>query len=509
MTLEIVLIALLTVYLAASFLLHLYGINAYIMIGLFLRTQRRRRREDRELLQRFYEDHGDADLPVVTTQLPVFNERHVLERLVRAVCAFDYPREKHEIQILDDSTDETRELAGRLAARLRARGHDVRHIHREDRTGFKAGALAEGLRRARGEFVAVFDADFVPPADFLRRTIPFLLEDARCGFVQTRWGHRNRGFSALTFLQSVGIDGHFAVEQPARCWNGLFFNFNGTAGVWRRQAIDEAGGWEADTLTEDLDLSYRTQLAGWQPRYLLDVVTPAEIPTDINALKSQQYRWAKGSIQAAVKLLPVVWKRRDMGVFKRVQATLHLTHYLVHPLILLITLLILPLIFLFHVQFTSVYVAPLIVGMFLALFGPSTLYIFSQGVSGQRWPLLLLWLPAMMALGIGLAVNNTRAVLSGLSGRQSEFVRTPKLGQLAESKVRGVAGPLRSLYRQPVSRLFLVEIFMGLWALAAFLGGFHIIGAVAGPFLLVQAAGFTYVGIASVVHERGGRKLGI
>jgi cellulose synthase/poly-beta-1,6-N-acetylglucosamine synthase-like glycosyltransferase len=491
-------------YLICSMLLHVYGINSYIMIGLYLRSRKARLREDRDLLASQTRALSDADLPVVTTQLPIYNEKLVLERLLKAVVAFDYPRDKHEIQLVDDSTDETQVLAARLAEEMRAAGHDVTHHHRPHREGYKAGALADAMKSARGDILAIFDADFVPPPDFLRKTVPYMLADDHCGFVQTRWGHRNRNFSMLTRLQSIGIDGHFGVEQPARCWSGLFFNFNGTAGIWRRQAIDEAGGWQPDTLTEDLDLSYRTLLAGWRARYLPEVVTPAEIPTDINALKSQQYRWAKGSIQGAVKLLPQVWRRRDLPLFKRIQATLHLTHYVIHPLILLITLLTVPLILLYNAEFVAVWIAPLLLLMFLALLGPITLYVFSQGVTKGSWRRTLLLLPVMMAFGIGLAVNNTRAVISGLSGRRSEFVRTPKLGDAAERKQSkgSLKSKMASAYQIPRSGTSMIEILLGVWAVIAIIANWHVTGFLAGPFLFIQAAGFAGVGLVSLAHGR-------
>lgn len=511
MFLDIALNAALGIYVLASLLLLVYGVNAYVMMALFCRSRHRRAAEEREVLDRFATHQGQDDLPVVTTQLPIYNECNVIERLLRAVCAFDYPRDRHEIQVLDDSTDETTKVVAELVDRLRAEGHDVTHLHRRERHGYKAGALAEGLRVTRGEFVAIFDADFVPPPDFLRKTIPFLVEDPRCCFVQTRWGHRNRDFSFLTFLQSIGIDGHFVVEQTARSTNGLFCNFNGTAGVWRVAAIADAGGWRADTLTEDLDLSYRAILAGWQPRYLPDVITPAEIPTDINALKAQQRRWAKGSIQTALKLLPIVLRNRSLGLFKKIQATLHLTHYLIHPLILILTLLVLPLVQLLQWRFTSPFTAPLVGMMLLALLGPSTLYLFSQIASGQNWKRALLAMPALVALGIGLAVNNSRAVLDAFLGRPSEFVRTPKLGRIVERGERTVGqdnavSPLK-VYRQPLSKLFLLEIIMGAWALAAFFGYLFAIGSLAGSLLLVQATGFMCVGIISVRHHRNGTSL--
>jgi len=524
---DFLIFAALAVYIAASLGLLVYGINSYIMIGLHLRSRRGERQSEVEILARFSNRQDDSNLPVVTTQLPIYNERNVIERLLRAVCDFDYPRDKHQIQILDDSTDETSSFTARLVAQLRTEGHDIQHLHRTNRHGYKAGALAEGLLTARGEFVAIFDADFVPPPDFLRQTVPFLLADPRCGFVQTRWGHRNRRFSLLTELQGLGIDGHFVIEQAARAWNGLFFNFNGTAGIWRVSTIAEAGGWKADTLTEDLDLSYRAILAGWKPRYLLDVVAPAEIPTDINALKSQQRRWATGSIQCAMKMLPRVMARNDLGLFTKLQAALHLTHYLIHPLILVMTALILPLIYFLQIRFTAPFTAPLLSVMFLALFGPASLYVCSQVLTGQSWRRALILMPAMITLGVGLAVNNSRAVFEAFQkDRVREFVRTPKLGSLAEDQPGGIPGSMgpgdlilataagptleRSgelsaalkFYRQPLSRLFLFEIFMGVWSLAAFLICTLTIGAFSGALLLMQTAGFFSVGIISVIHQR-------
>jgi cellulose synthase/poly-beta-1,6-N-acetylglucosamine synthase-like glycosyltransferase len=509
--LDLLLSAALGIYVTASLMLLVYGLNAYVMIVLYCRSRRRRLAEEKAILERFVATRTDADLPVVTTQLPIYNERNVIERLLRAVCAFDYPRDKHEIQVLDDSTDETTECVAKLVAELRRDGHDVHHIYRADRSGYKAGALAAGLDVARGEYAAVFDADFVPPPDFLRNTVPFLLEDPRCGFVQTRWGHRNRDFSLLTMLQSIGIDGHFVVEQPARSWNGLFCNFNGTAGLWRIETIRDAGGWKADTLTEDLDLSYRALLAGWHPRFLRDVITPAEVPTDINALKAQQRRWAKGSIQVALKLLPTVLRDRNIRPFKKIQAALHLTHYMIHPLILVMTLLVLPLIQLLQFRFTSPFTAPLVAVMLLALFGPSSMYLFSQVVSGQNWKRALLVMPALVTLGIGLAVNNSRAVLDAFLGGKSEFVRTPKLGEFAEMPSPGSAPATQQhciAYRLPLNRLFVFEIIMGIWAMASFLAYLIMIDSFAGALLLVQAVGFTYVGVVSVKHHRYVGKLG-
>jgi cellulose synthase/poly-beta-1,6-N-acetylglucosamine synthase-like glycosyltransferase len=521
MTGDIFLITAVIAYCLCAGALFLYGLNCYVMIYLFLRGRKRQQAEDRQLLDRFEATKNDEDLPIITTQLPLYNEKFVVERLLRAVCAFDYPATKHEIQVLDDSNDESFDITARLVAELRAEGHDIHHIHRTNREGYKAGALAEGMRVARGEYFAIFDADFVPPPDFLRRTVPFLVEEPGIGFVQTRWGHRNRYYSVLTMAQSIGIDGHFVVEQSARAWNGLFLNFNGTAGVWRRKAIEEAGGWSADTITEDLDLSYRAQLEGWRGRFLFDVVTPAEIPTNINAFKSQQHRWAKGSIQTALKLLPKVLKRRDVAPFKKLQAVLHLTHYLVHPIIFTMVLLVLPLLVWGQAAFRPFVIIPLLTLMVVSMVAPSTLYVFSQRVAYPDWKSKLKFLPALMVLGMGLAVNNSLGVLSAIFRRRDYgvFVRTPKLGQLAEhhgfplvpQKV-AAEDPKKDprvsrLYRIPLNRLFLMEAFMGIWALAAFAQYLHLYKFIIGPILLLHAIGFLYVGITSVVHDNRAKRL--
>jgi len=510
----------LALYALGAGALYLYGLNCYVMIRLFARARPRQQAEDAALRRRFAESTDDDDVPVVTTQLPIYNERFVVERLLRAVVAFDYPQGKHEIQVLDDSTDESLETNRALVAVLRAEGHDIHHIHRADRTGYKAGALAAGMAQARGEHLAVFDADFVPEPDFLRNTVPFLVMDPRCGFVQTRWGHRNRDYSLLTQVQALGIDGHFVVEQSARAWNGLFLNFNGTAGIWRRATIEDAGGWQADTITEDLDLSYRAQLGDWHGRFLFDTITPAELPTDINAFKSQQHRWAKGSIQTAMKLLPTILRRADVGWFKKLQAVLHLTHYLVHPIMLLMTLLVLPILLWGHRILSPTWLLPVFVVMLVSMVAPSTLYLYSQRMAYTDWKKRVKLLPALAVLGVGLAVNNTKGVLEALLGhRQGEFVRTPKLGSRAErSKVVterivpvGGAAALVSAalvsapaggYRIPINGLYVIELLMGLWAVLAFVQYLTLYKLLIGPLLLLHALGFLVVGTLSVLHHR-------
>src|SRR5581483_4705383 len=321
---------LITAYLVILLTLALYGFHRSTLVYLYYRN-RRRDPEPRLLF---------TELPIVTVQLPLFNEMYVAARLLDAVALIDYPRDRFEVQVLDDSTDETQAICRAKIAEIAATGIDIKYIHRTDRTGFKAGALANGLKVSRGEFVLVFDADFVPPADILERTIHYFADD-KGGMVQVRWDHVNRDYSRLTELQAMMLDGHFVIEHTARYRSGRFFNFNGTAGMWRRSAIEDAGGWSHDTLTEDMDLSYRAQLRGWQFIYLKDVVSPAELPVEMNAFKSQQFRWAKGSIQVAKKLLPAIW-RSKVPFNVKLEAFFHLTNNFAYPLLLLLSMLLLP-----------------------------------------------------------------------------------------------------------------------------------------------------------------------
>ena len=474
-------------YLAVLLGLVLYGANAYVLVALHCRH--RRRAATAPTLA------APAEWPAVTVQLPLYDERYVADRLLQAVARLDYPPDRLEIQVLDDSEDDTTAILAAAVDRLRAGGRQVVHLHRVERTGFKAGALEAGLKEARGELVAVFDADFVPPPDFLRRTVPHFAEP-RVAVVQARWGHLNRDFSLLTMAQALGIDGHFAVEQAARCWGGLLLNFNGTAGIWRKAAIEDAGGWTHDTLTEDLDLSYRAQLRGWRIVYRPDVVCPAELPVLVTGFKSQQRRWAKGSIQTARKLLPAVL-RAPLPAWTKYQAAVHLTYYAIHPLMLAIVLLSAPLAGLRDVPLSPAWLTAVTVGIGVATLGPGTMLVYGQrvlypGRAGTAWRL-----PAIMVIGVGVAWSTTVAVLGGLAGRDRAFVRTPKFGIGPEGgHWRGKA------YVERRRRESLAELALGLYC-AATMGLCWSQGHYEGlPFLALYAAGFLTVGVLSVRHSR-------
>jgi cellulose synthase/poly-beta-1,6-N-acetylglucosamine synthase-like glycosyltransferase len=370
--------------------------------------------------------------PVVTIQLPIYNELYVAERLVQAVAKMDYPGECLEIQVLDDSTDETAQIVERVVTELRRQGVDIHHITRKDRTGYKAGALANGFNQARGEFMAIFDADFVPQPDFLMRTIPhFYIQDKSdtrpIAFIQTRWGHVNREYSFLTFLQSVAIDAHFVVEQFARSQGGYWFNFNGTAGIWRREAIESAGGWRADTLTEDLDLSYRAFLKGWRGVYLREVEVPAELPVSFTAYRRQQHRWARGSLECAIKLIPQVWNA-PVSLPMKAQATLHLTGYTVHLLLFGLTLLY-PLVLLLSQHYPALISLFGIAFIFNATaFAPTIFFLAAQQQLGRKWWRMLPLIMFITALGAGMMLNTVRAALQIALGGSNVFERTPKFG---------------------------------------------------------------------------------
>jgi cellulose synthase/poly-beta-1,6-N-acetylglucosamine synthase-like glycosyltransferase len=435
-----------------------------------------------------------SPLPFVTIQLPIYNEMYVADRLIDAVCRMDYPPELFEIQVLDDSTDETRAVAELAVRRQQKLGVNVEYYHRSDRRGFKAGALEEGLQTARGQFVAVFDADFVPPAGFLRDTLPYFA-DPRVGMVQARWGHLNERYSLLTRIQAILLDGHFVLEHGGRNRAGCFFNFNGTAGIWRREAIDSAGGWQHDTLTEDLDLSYRAQLLGWRFVFLPSVVAPAEVPVEMNGFKSQQHRWAKGSIQTCCKLLPRIL-RANLPFAVKAEAFFHLSANFNYLLMSVLSVLMFPAMW---VRYNMGWYEMLLIDVPLFIAATASVanfYVVCQRELYPDWVARLKYLPILMSIGIALSVNNTRAVVEALAGRRGEFARTPKYGILGEGD-----DWVGKKYRQSMAVQPIVELALGLYFTATvfYALAHQIYGTL--PFLLLFQIGFLYMGLLSLVQQ--------
>jgi cellulose synthase/poly-beta-1,6-N-acetylglucosamine synthase-like glycosyltransferase len=420
-----------------------------------------------------------------------------VDRLLDSVCRIRYPRELLEIQILDDSTDDTIAMVQAAGDRYRALGFDIQYIHRDDRHGYKAGALEEGLKVAKGEFILIFDADFVAPPDILEKTLGHFA-DPKVGMVQGRWGHINRDYSVLTQVQSILLDGHFILEHGGRNRSGRFFNFNGTAGVWRREAIVDGGGWQHDTLTEDLDLSYRTQMKGWRFVYLQDVVSPAEIPVEMNAFKGQQFRWAKGSVQTCMKLLPRILASPLSAAIKT-EAAFHLGANFAYPLMILLALLMFPaMVIRYNMGWYEMMIVdvPLFLGATMSV---CSFYVMSQReVFGESWKTRLRYLPAVLSVGIGLSVSNAKGVLEAIFGIESEFTRTPKYG------VEGAGDEWRQKrYRGNVTLLPFVELLLGLYftTMMYYAASNGIYGTL--PFIVLFQAGFLHAAAMSLFQNLG------
>ena len=478
-----------TLTLAAYFfvviVLAIYGWHRYYLVYLYMSNRDKEPKQGPPL----------DPTPVVTIQLPLYNEMYVAERLIDAVCAIDYPRDLFEIQVLDDSTDETRNIADLAVRRYAAQGIDIKYIHRTDRTGYKAGALEAGLKVARGEFVGIFDADFIPTPDFLTRLIPHF-RDPKVGMVQARWGHINADYSLLTRIQSMLLDAHFVLEHGGRNRAGHFFNFNGTAGIWRRAAIIDGGGWQHDTLTEDLDLSYRTQLRGWKFHFLPDVVVPAELPVEMNAFKSQQHRWAKGSIQTCRKLLPsILQSNQPFGV--KAEAFFHLTANFNYVLMVLLSILMFPAMV---IRYNMGWYEMLLIDVplfFAATASVANFYVVCQReVYPDDWLSRLRYLPILMSIGIGLAINNTRAVFEAMAGKQTEFARTPKY-RIEDSSDEWIG----KRYRQANIVQPIIELLLGLYF--TFTVFYALSNRIYGtlPFLVLFQVGFLYTGLLSIVQQ--------
>jgi len=471
-------------YFAVMTILAMYGLHRYILVYNYFKNRQNVPGEPPQV----------AEWPKVTVQLPIYNEHYVIERLIEAVVQFDYPRDRIEIQVLDDSTDETREVARACVERHQDLGFPISYLHRDNRHGFKAGALQEGLKCATGEFVAIFDADFIPPADFLRRTVPYFA-DPKLGMVQTRWSYINRSYSSLTEVEAILLDGHFAIEHSSRYRSHLFFNFNGTAGIWRRAAIETAGGWQHDTLTEDTDLSYRAQMRGWQFLYLPEIDCPSELPVEMNAFKTQQARWAKGLMQTAKKILPQVM-RSDAPVRVKAEAFFHLTANISYPLMIFLSIILLPAMI---VRFYQGWFQVMVID--LPLFLASTCSISSFYLAAERafypktWKRTFLYLPFVMATGIGLSVRNSLAVLEALFGVKTEFVRTPKYRVEGGKRQANLA---RKKYRKGAGWMPFIEIALGLYFAAAVVYGIQNENYATVPFFLLFVWGYLYTGVMSL-----------
>lgn len=469
----------------------LYGLRLYVLMFLSHRRRGAVHAAQREAIGRYQRETPEDAWPRVTTQIPLYNEMTVARRIIESVARLDYPRGRHEVQVLDDSTDGTRDLVDQVAAELRAGGYDVKVVRRPDRAHYKAGALAYGLGQASGEYIAIFDADFVPDPGFLRRMIPLIAPHQDVCTVQGRWGHLNAGETWITDGLSLSLDMHFAVEQAGRNWNGLLMSFNGTGGIWRKAAIEDprVGGWSGDTITEDLDLSYRAQLAGWRMVFCCDEVCPAELPADVDALKTQQRRWATGSIQTACKLLPDVWRSKRLSFLQKVEATFHMTMYSVAVPMVLVALVgrLLPLMLSgeawpIWLQVVSVIFLP-------AAVAPCFAYTYTRYTTEGVFPGVGRILK-IIVLGLGLCLNNAVAVAVGLVQRGGEFVRTPKSGSHGGTARRSAYASLRS-------RLWIIELVFGVYCLILWVGFLPLDGYVGGTFMLLYAIGLILMGWGS------------
>ena len=520
--------ATLAFYFAVLVALAVYGMHRYKLVYLYCKHRSRVHKPAEQL----------ETLPPVTVQLPMYNEDLVAERIIDAACRLDWPRDRLEVQVLDDSTDGSKFIAREAVRRWAERGVDIKYLHRSDRTGYKAGALAEGMKQATGDFIAIFDADFVPPADLLYNVIPHFTNE-KIGCVQVRWDHLNRHASLLTRSQAIFLDGHFVIEHTARNRSGRFMHFNGTAGVWRKGTIDDAGGWQHDTLTEDLDLSYRAQLRGWQFVYLPQYAAPAELPPEMIAFKQQAHRWTKGSMQTAIKLLPRILESKTLPRHIKTEAFFHLTNTAVYPLVVVMTLLMYPAFILAEAPLKNHPMAHWLFGLtlfVLATCSASAFFVFAQvELFGKRtgWKTLL-YLPFIMALGVGLSLNNTRAVIEAIwTGRRykkghknvhNEFIRTPKYatngrvrakfisdnlrdtiersGKSAANPVAGssATGPRKSnIWTLSKLMLPIIELAFGVYmSCHIFISLKYNYAEGAVPFMLIFAVGYFYVGFSSL-----------
>ncbi len=486
-----------SIYTFALVMVSFYGLHRYVLVFLYYRHRHNAPKPA---------GHFET-LPRITVQLPMYNERFVARRIIEKTCLIDYPRDRFQIQVLDDSTDDTQQIALETVRRAQADGFDVEYIHRNDRTGFKAGALANGMNTSTGEFITIFDADFVPHPEILKKSVDYFTDPKVC-VVQTRWDHLNRDDSMLTRSQAIFLDGHFAIEHVARNRSQRFMSFNGTAGTWRRAAIDDAGGWQHDTLTEDLDLSYRAQLKGWKFVFLPDLIAPAELPPEMMAFKAQQFRWTKGGAQTALKLLPkVLLSKAPLKV--KVEAFFHLTCFTMHLYMLVLVLLLFPALYLQTSPLGdgSIWRTVFDISVFaLATMSAGVFYIASQVELLRDWRFTLRYMPVLMAIGIGLSVSNAKAVIEALLGKQSEFVRTPKYGGAAmpvASAIKQIGRKKSKLNALPYIE-FAFGIYMCLCIICSLVQGRALLST---PFLVMFAFGFFYVSLMTFHAQRVTRRM--
>jgi cellulose synthase/poly-beta-1,6-N-acetylglucosamine synthase-like glycosyltransferase len=484
--------ALLIPYFSVLIVLSFYGLHRYEMIRGYLKHRKK--------LADGPSAHFEQ-LPKVTIQLPLYNEKFVVERLLEETLKIRYPRESFQIQVLDDSTDETHPFAEALCARYQAMGHPVEYRHRSNRHGYKAGALQDGLESATGELIAVFDADFIPPEDFLERTIHYFT-DPKVGVVQTRWTYLNRSYNLLTEIEAMLLDGHFVLEHGARFGGGLFFNFNGTAGILRREMIDNAGGWQHDTLTEDSDLSYRAQMKGWKFVYIPGVECPSELPVEMNGFQVQQSRWSKGLTQVALKLLPTILKA-DLPRRVKMEAIFHLTPNITYPMMILVSALMLPVMIVrFYIGWMQMVLIdmPLIIASFWSI---TAFYMLAhRELYPKTWKRGIFFIPVLMAAGVALTVSNTRAVLEAIFGVQTAFARTPKF---AIEGVQRVKLQTAAKYRSRAGWLPYAELAFGTYFLVMMAYAVETLNFLALPFLAIFVSGYYWAGFASLWQDLQGR----
>ncbi|WP_337862873.1 glycosyltransferase [Nitrososphaera sp.] len=488
------------IFLVAAWLTTLYTLNFYYLAY----ESRRNRRHDRIVAAAKSASGlaGAADmplLPTVTVQIPLYNEKYVARRVIDAVCKIDYPRDRMQIQVLDDSDDDTVDLIRSIVHEYKLKGFDIMQLHRTDRTGYKAGALKEGMKSATGEFIAIFDADFIPPPDFMKRLIKYF-DDPKMGFVQCKWGHINEDYSTMTQAEAISLDIHFLVEQKAKSLSHIFLNFNGTAGIWRKKCIDDAGGWHTSTLVEDMDLSYRAQMRGWKCMFLDDFVVNAELPVQMNAAKRQQFRWAKGSIQVALKLMADVMLHRKVPVDSKLQSFVHMTRHIVNPLFL-VQFLIFPMLLAMDFKLYNGPWAPLaVLGTYVAL-GPGGYLLVINKVWKREWKGKARQFLFLNFFAAGMTVNNSVAVFDALFGRKNEFLRTPKFGITA----RGEDWKSKE-YVLPFTKTTLLEIFFAIYGVVGIFIAIFSNNTLYTPLIAIPTIGFIYVAYMSIAHSRFGKK---